>query len=153
MLDIMSNEPFSLPMARTVGGFTRILRVRPDVALSVWRNEPSQKARVKGSQNAGFVLFFEINRPVDSSGRSDVTSKIEAYIKIYDIMGTIVAFTPLANLATEFQPNSTSKPFRVYWNGRSMDNRKLAPGVYRAMVFYNTSSNSGRLVGEIGVKW
>ncbi len=43
------------------------------------------------------------------------------------------------------------KQLVFYWNGITSDNRKAAPGIYRAIVYIDTKTRQQRFVGNVGV--
>ncbi|HEX3018721.1 MAG TPA: Calx-beta domain-containing protein [Chitinispirillaceae bacterium] len=111
-----------------------------------FKNDPSALNLVS-SNNGGFIFIFGIPNLAGKKGIGKL-SELEGYIKIYDVMGTVVAYTSRSTLYS----NDKNEQFSIYWDGRSSSGKVLSPGVYRAVLFYKSAAGSGKLTGNVGMK-
>ena len=89
---------------------------------------------------------------------SDSTNSITGYLKIFDIVGNLVceAGDNHKNLLStaEFTQTTSVQHYYIYWNGQNAKQRKVAPGVYRAILYLTTTSTGSteRLIATIGIR-
>jgi hypothetical protein len=111
-------------------------------------------ARQWAHDDGGVVLKFDI------AVSSDPNDRISGYLKIYDVIGNVVCETKdnKKNLIpTVWQDGvKTIQSYFVYWNGLNARKTKVAPGVYRAILFLTKTSSTGKmskekLLGTIGI--
>ncbi len=103
---------------------------------------------------AGAVLTFNIAPTIDSAGKPE---RVTGYLKIYDMIGNIVQNIDSSNskkgLLPETWSDSSEHPFDIYWNCSNSRGMRVAPGIYRAMLFlkYQGITKPKRYLGTIGV--
>ncbi|MDD5675456.1 MAG: hypothetical protein PHC61_14900, partial [Chitinivibrionales bacterium] len=102
------------------------------------------------NQGSGTVLTFKIAASMDPN------DSVKAQLYIYDVVGNLVnaSTRPYDLLPKEFQdaPGS-ARDFDIYWNGVNAKGMKVAPGVYRVLLYLQTKSGKKqRLVGTVGIK-
>ena len=102
--------------------------------------------------DGGVALDFKVPATSDSS------NSITGYIKIFDVIGNLVceAGDNKTNLlkSANFSGNSSVQDYYIYWNGLNAKQRKVAPGIYRAILYLTTTSTGSteRLIATIGIR-
>jgi hypothetical protein len=131
----------------------------------------------KWTKDGGAVLTFNIGvgtlKPQlnangdtlrDSTGKVVLksTDKVTGHLKIYDIIGNIVADVDSSNssqgLISQSKMISKTATVYIYWNGSNSKKMTVAPGVYRSLLVLkitDTSTNKvsyNKLYGTIGIR-
>jgi hypothetical protein len=102
--------------------------------------------------DGGVALDFKVPATSDSS------NSITGYIKIFDVIGNLVceAGDNKTNLlkSANFSGKSSVQDYYIYWNGLNAKQRKVAPGIYRAILYLTTTSTGSteRLIATIGIR-
>ncbi len=99
-----------------------------------------REARQFARDGQGAVINIVLAAPVDSS------EYVKGYLKIYDLAGNIVANTYDNNVLRE-AIKASEKPLSTYnvdfyWNGSNGKGMKVAPGVYKAVLYFTYSKHS-----------
>jgi hypothetical protein len=116
-----------------------------------FKHEPKARDWVR-RERAGTVLTFQIPSP-------QAGDTVEGYIKIYDVIGNFViqAETKNALASLPYQSNSSDVTYDIYWNGSNEKGMKVAPGVYRTVVYLTYKSGTKiqkkRLYGSVGISY
>jgi len=105
-------------------------------------------------EHAGTVITFQIT-PLTSAGET-----VEGNLIIYDAVGNLVASAHTDNALT-YDPSKTSDSsayaYDIYWNGSNGQGLKVAPGVYRAVIFLSytspAKSEKKKLWGIVGISY
>jgi hypothetical protein len=101
------------------------------------------------NEGTGTVFTF----PVTAS--SDPADTITAKLFIYDIMGNLVntaeSKTNILPQAFRDSPGS-SQNYDVYWNGTNARGMRVAPGVYRVVMYLKKKSGNQKISGTVGVR-
>jgi hypothetical protein len=122
------------------------------------------------TDNAGFAIKFQIVLPEGTQ------REIGGRLNIYDVVGNNVIGDPTiqyklknivkgghiinnenySNILPSWPANGTVYDYFVYWNGYSKDKRKVAPGIYKAILTLQVQTDGRKetktLTGLIGVK-
>jgi hypothetical protein len=118
-----------------------------------FENNPNARDWVR-LEHAGTVITFQITPP--TSGET-----VDGTIIIYDAVGNrVTSAGPTNALATlKYDPTNLSSAYAydIYWNGSNEQGLKVAPGVYRAIVYlsYNSPAKSEKkkLWGTVGISY
>ena len=117
-------------------------------------HEPNARRWVR-QDGAGTVLTFRIAPATNE--------KVTGYLKIYDVIGNVVASVDSSNSQGGILPaswsfsDSSAYDFDIYWNGSNSKGQKVAAGVYRAMLYLkytDKTTNKARmskLLGTVGI--
>jgi fibro-slime domain-containing protein len=114
---------------------------------------PGGRSTVKNwviADGAGIVISLGgIARPDPSI----TTEPVKLTLKVYDVVGNSVTWTNEPDL---FKQGQTPMEVNLYWNGMNKKGMKVAPGVYRAIVYVDYPSSSKirdiRSVRKIGIQ-
>jgi hypothetical protein len=118
-----------------------------------FQNNPDARNWVR-KEHAGTVITFQLSRITSADER------VEGNIVIYDAVGNLVMSAHNDNALT-FDPTKTTDSsayvYDIYWNGSNGQGLKVAPGVYRTVVYltYTSSAKSEkkRLWGTVGITY
>jgi fibro-slime domain-containing protein len=118
-----------------------------------FENNPNARDWVR-LEHAGTVITFQITPP--TSGET-----VDGTIIIYDAVGNrVTSAGPTNALASlKYDPSNLSSAYAydIYWNGSNEQGLKVAPGVYRAIVYlsYNSPAKSEKkkLWGTVGISY
>jgi hypothetical protein len=117
----------------------------------VFKNEPNARTWVR-TERQGTVLTFQISPPKQGD-------LVEGYLKIFDVIGNVViqANTKNALASVPSNPNNSAVNYDIYWNGSNEKGTKVAPGVYRTVIYltYRSATNTEqkRLQGTVGISY
>ena len=91
------------------------------------------------SEGKGTVISFKVSPPKSE------TDSYEGFLKIYDAVGNMVFLTRTEKFL-KYNPasDSSSMDFDIYWNGSNQKGMKVAPGVYKVIVFLKMTTKEGR---------
>jgi fibro-slime domain-containing protein len=116
-------------------------------------NNPQARDWVR-TDRSGVVLTFNVAPSFDP-----VTKKpeiISGYLKIYDMIGNVVmeesnddVFSSLPSSSAD----SSMHPYDMYWNGSNSRGLRVAPGIYRVLLYlkYPELAKPRRYVGTVGI--
>ncbi len=107
----------------------RFNRVNAGVLLA--EHEPMARQWVL-QDKGGTVLSFKIATPEDGT--------VNAYLKIHDIAGNLVASAKNDDLASNLPKGLSAYEINFYWNGSNSFGMKVAPGIYKTILYINYSS-------------
>jgi hypothetical protein len=113
-------------------------------------NNPKARDWVREDQK-GTVLTFDLSPPKSAD------EFINAYCKIYDLIGNVVAEDDTL-ITYNVKDTSTTIQYNAYWNGSNSRGMKVAPGLYSTAVYltYNSPIMGKKLVklwGVIGIAY
>jgi hypothetical protein len=132
-------------------------RVAPGVLNAF--HEPSARQWVK-NDNAGMVFSVKVTIPTAEDRK---TVNAECYLKIYDVIGNQVWSTKSKDILEKLlkisqNADSSVVDFDSYWNGYNSKGMKVAPGIYKVIMYINyygrNSENypNAKLIGKAGVE-
>jgi fibro-slime domain-containing protein len=96
--------------------------------------------------NGGTVLSFKIVIPDEGY--------VNVYLKIHDIAGNLVASAKNDDLASDLPKGLSGYQIDFYWNGSNSFGMKVAPGVYKTIVYVNYTSSKYKdfnIMNTIGI--
>lgn len=102
-----------------------------------WHN-PNAITHIKDRGGNGLVIQFSTYIPHRDSG------VVKAQMKIYDLAGNLVHSESSNNLIRDSRLNAESgshTQINVYWNGYNSKGMKVAPGIYRMVIFLDFTSS------------
>jgi hypothetical protein len=105
------------------------------------------------TDNAGTVIAIgNLPIPVSLSQKAAVS----AYLKIYDVVGNLVNWSAAADIFHNDPLSGGTLPSKdIYWNGLNKQGMKVAPGVYRTVVFFDYHGAEAianvKLITKIGI--
>jgi fibro-slime domain-containing protein len=117
--------------------------------------EPKARDWVR-EDGAGAVLTFNIAPSIDPVTK--LPERVTAYLKIYDMIGNMVVDIDSSKSTKGILPgtwtDASLKTFDMYWNGSNSRGMRVAPGIYRAILFlkYPSSPKARRYIGTVGIK-
>jgi fibro-slime domain-containing protein len=117
-------------------------------------NNPNARNWVR-VERAGTVITFKIAIP------STPGEIVTGYLKIYDAVGNTVITADskdvMASLKSSGANDSSAYDYDIYWNGSNEMGFKVAPGVYRTVVYLTytspAKSEKKRLWGTVGITY
>jgi hypothetical protein len=116
-------------------------------------NNPNARDWVR-TERAGTVITFQI------APSSNSNETVTGFIKVFDEVGNLVnsASTQDALASVTYDPNDGGGAidYDIYWNGSNQRGLRVAPGVYRILVYltYTAPANTKqRLSGTVGVSY
>ena len=136
------------------------INVNPNPSPSTYRHvtngeiqlsNNSEAARWVRNEHAGVVITVSTVRfPPDGT-------TLNAYLKIYDVVGNVVNWQGPSNILENNSTTSGSAAnIDIYWNGANKKGMLVAPGIYRVVVYLDYPANAVnlpdvRLVSKIGI--
>jgi fibro-slime domain-containing protein len=134
-------------------------REKPGVINIV--NNPQSMNWVKEDHAGTVIRIINLPLPVDKDPQT--LQKISAVLKIYDPVGNVViSKASSGNFVGDVDNTATTKDIFLYWNGFNGNQMKVAPGVYRAVVYIdyhgakdyrNTTLKNTSYVAKLGVSY
>jgi fibro-slime domain-containing protein len=117
-------------------------------------NNPNARNWVRVDR-AGTVITFKISIP------STPGEVVTGYLKIYDAVGNMVKTADSKDVLSSLIVNptnlSSAYDYDIYWNGSNEQGTKVAPGVYRTVVYLTytspAKSEKKRLWGTVGITY
>ena len=105
------------------------------------------------ADGAGALLTFDIAPTIDPvTHRPEI---VTGYLKIYDVIGNVVvdAKSSDAGILPTTWTDSSHHNFDMYWNGSNSKKMRVAPGIYRAVLYltYPEFNKPKKYVGTIGI--
>lgn len=105
------------------------------------------------ADRAGTVITFG-NLPVP--GQASQKAAVTAYLKIYDVVGNLVNWSTARNIFENDPVTGGIVPQKnIYWNGLNKEGMKVAPGVYRTVVYIDYHGAGGirnvKMITKIGI--
>jgi hypothetical protein len=137
--------------------FPELLQAAPNPATATTReeapgvlhcvNNPLARTWVR-EDHAGVVMTFKLMPLTNTS------EPIKASLTIYDYIGNLVNSDQNGNiLPSEWQTGgATAHDLDLYWNGTNKKGLIVAAGVYRVVLFLESSKDKRKLIGTIGIK-
>jgi hypothetical protein len=100
---------------------------------------------------SGVVLTFNIAPSINPS--TGLPEKISGYIKIYDMVGNVVQEKTNDDMLPATWADSSVHPFDMYWNGSNSRGMRVAPGIYRAVLYlkYPEFPKPKKYYGTVGI--
>ncbi len=131
----LGNEPFeeAVPFPNPGSGDPNLV---PPGKFEPWHN-PNAITHIKGG-GKGLVIQFPTYVPHRDSG------VVKAQMKIYDLAGNLVHSEKSDDLLRDSKLNAESRSYtqiNVYWNGYNSKGMKVAPGIYRMVIFLDYTSS------------
>jgi fibro-slime domain-containing protein len=124
--------------------FTRI----PPGFLDLVHND-NARTWVKNDHSGIVISLGNIFRPSADQGT------VKAYLKIYDVVGNIVNSATTNDLLKLNSGPSVQQTVDIYWNGSNAKGMKVAPGVYRTVVYVEYPPKSGygdaKFINMVGI--
>jgi hypothetical protein len=116
-------------------------------------NHDAHEAYTWAKTDGGAVMVTDILLPSES----DVPNfRVKAALMVFDNVGNLVY--SLKNddnvIPDQWQAGRKGGEIRqlvFYWNGITSENRKAAPGIYRAILFISTDTKQQKFLGNIGI--
>jgi fibro-slime domain-containing protein len=136
--------------------FPELLQAAPNPAMPTTReespgvlhcaNNPLARSWVR-EDHAGVVMTFKL-MPLGNTNEP-----IKASLTIYDYIGNLVNSDQSGNiLPSAWQTGgATAHDLDLYWNGTNKKGMIVAAGVYRVVLFLESSKDKRKLVGTIGI--
>jgi fibro-slime domain-containing protein len=117
-------------------------------------NNPHARDWVR-TEHAGTVITFQVTPPTSAD------ETLEGNIIIYDAVGNLVASADnkdaLQSLIYDKNNLSSAYSYDIYWNGSNEAGLKVAPGVYRTIVYLSytspAKSEKKKLWGTVGISY
>jgi hypothetical protein len=105
------------------------------------------------ADKAGTVITL-VNLPVP--GPAGQKAAVTAYLKIYDIIGNLVNWSSAGNIFEGDPITGGIVPQKnIYWNGLNKEGMKVAPGVYRTVVYIDYHGagriQNAKIITKIGI--
>ena len=123
----------------------------------VFVNNPSAIDWVKEDHGGTVISLRNLPVPADMEQRKKVTG----YLKIYDVIGNVVNWASSAEngqadiFGNLLSGTQTATEVDLYWNGLNKRGMKVAPGVYRAVVYIDyhgvENNKNVRLTTKVGI--
>ncbi|KMQ52628.1 hypothetical protein CHISP_0397 [Chitinispirillum alkaliphilum] len=100
-------------------------------------------------QGVGTIFNFEYQVPSEGT--------MQTSLKIYDIAGNLVQTAEVEDFirASNIDRSLDFTEADIYWNGSNSQGMKVAPGIYRVVIYLDYSSkkyNSVRIIGNLGIR-
>jgi fibro-slime domain-containing protein len=115
-----------------------------------FQNNPEARNWVR-KEGKGTVITFTISPPL--AGET-----VTGAIRIYDAVGNLVISADTNNVLSSVPASvDSSYNYDIYWNGSNANRMRVAPGVYRAIVYLTYTSpgktQKKRLWGTVGITY
>jgi hypothetical protein len=162
MADGAGNKPLAInqKVRVVVEGDIGNVRIGPNPMFPVFSHFESQltnhdahEAYTWAKSDGGAVMVADILLPSESSV-ANFTAK--AALLVFDNVGNLTysARNDANVIPAQWQADRTGGEVRqlvFYWNGITSENRKAAPGIYRAILYISTDTKQQKFLGNIGI--